>query len=213
MIRQVCVCACLSFFTPLYPHLLLLKIKLWMLSCVLKIASLLTHRVSLVVSTWPFSRFKVPGQRVTYFVLTPSPRSPSDPATSGTGMTNPWTHTRNRTWNGTETATHTHVALSHTHTHTQSRIVVVVTHRMRTRWNEAVLNRRDYLDTEVRKLMEKREPSVSDLEKQNELLDQWAMLQWQRQAVLQPKPGSGVPGAPTNWSVTGFIPDGFELGV
>ena len=61
------------------------------------------------------------------------------------------------------------------------------------------MNRRDYLDTEVRKLMEKKEPSVSDLEKQNELLDQWAMLQWQRQAVLQPKPGSGVPGAPTNW--------------
>ena len=70
---------------------------------------------------------------------------------------------------------------------------------MRTKWNEAVMNRRDYLDTEVRKLMEKKEPSVSDLEKQNELLDQWAMLQWQRQAVLQPKPGSGVPGAPTNW--------------
>ena len=77
--------------------------------------------------------------------------------------------------------------------------VAVVAHRMRTRWNEAVMNRRDYLDAEVRKLMEKKEPSVSDLEKQNELLDQWAMLQWQRQAVLQPKPGSGVPGAPTNW--------------
>ena len=64
-----------------------------------------------------------------------------------------------------------------------------------------MMNRRDFLDAEVRKLMEKKEPSVSDLEKQNELLDQWAMLQWQRQAVLQPKPGSGVPGAPTNWSV------------
>ena len=61
------------------------------------------------------------------------------------------------------------------------------------------MNRRDYLDAEVRKLMEKKEPSVTDLEKQNELLDQWAMLQWQRSAVLQPKPGSGVPGALTNW--------------
>ena len=74
-------------------------------------------------------------------------------------------------------------------------------YRMRTKWNEAVMNRRDFLDAEVRKLMDKKEPSVTDLEKQNELLDQWAMLQWQRQAVLQPKPGSGVPGAPTNWLV------------
>ena len=61
------------------------------------------------------------------------------------------------------------------------------------------MHRREYLDTEVKKLMDKREQNVTDLEKQNELLDQWAMLQWQRSAVLQPKAGSGVPGAPTNW--------------
>ncbi len=67
------------------------------------------------------------------------------------------------------------------------------------------MNRREYLDTEVRKIMEKKEPNVADLERQNELLDQWAMLQWQRAAVLQPKAGSGVPGAPTNWRmVPGF---------
>ena len=59
--------------------------------------------------------------------------------------------------------------------------------------------RRDYLDAEVRKLMDKKEQSAADLEKQNELLDQWAMLQWQRSAVLQPKAGSGIPGAPNNW--------------
>ena len=60
--------------------------------------------------------------------------------------------------------------------------------------------RREFLDSEVRKLMDKREQTVADLERQNELLDQWAMLQWQRAAVLQPRPGSGVPGAPTSWS-------------
>lgn len=69
------------------------------------------------------------------------------------------------------------------------------------KWNEAMLNRRDFLDSELRKLMDKKEPSAVDLEKQNELLDQWAMLQWQKQAVLQPKPDSGVPGATTNWLV------------
>ena len=63
------------------------------------------------------------------------------------------------------------------------------------------MNRRDFLDTEVRKIMDKKEPTVVDLERQNELLDQWAMLQWQRAAVLNPKAGSGVPGSPTHWSV------------
>ncbi len=61
------------------------------------------------------------------------------------------------------------------------------------------MNRRDYLDQEVRKVMDKREHTTADMERQNELLDQWAMLQWQRAAVLQPKAGSGVPGAPINW--------------
>ncbi len=71
--------------------------------------------------------------------------------------------------------------------------------KLRTKWSNALMNRREFLDAEVRKMMDKREQSVSDLEKQNELLDQWAMLQWQRAAVLQPKVGSGVPGAPNNW--------------
>ena len=35
--------------------------------------------------------------------------------------------------------------------------------------------------------------------RQNELLDQWAMLSWQRQALLEPRAGTGLPGAPTNW--------------
>jgi kinesin family protein 13 len=71
--------------------------------------------------------------------------------------------------------------------------------RMRKKWNDALMNRRDFLDTEVRKLMDKKEPNVADLERQNGLLDQWAMLQWERTAVLNPKAGSGVPGSPTNW--------------
>lgn len=79
--------------------------------------------------------------------------------------------------------------------------------RLRVKWSDALMNRREYLDTEVRKMMDRREQSVADLEKQNELLDQWAMLQWQRAAVLQPKVGSGVPGAPSNWSVHSELPD------
>ncbi len=73
------------------------------------------------------------------------------------------------------------------------------------------MNRRDYLDQEVRKVMDKREHSTADLERQNELLDQWAMLQWQRAAVMQPKAGSGVPGAPNNWSVRQCLGKGIRL--
>ena len=40
-----------------------------------------------------------------------------------------------------------------------------------------------------------------DTEKEQELIDQWTMLLLERSALLQPKPGSGVPGAPTRWEM------------
>ncbi|XP_019849545.1 PREDICTED: kinesin-like protein KIF13B [Amphimedon queenslandica] len=73
--------------------------------------------------------------------------------------------------------------------------------RLRTKWSDALSNRREFLDTEVRKIMEKRSRNESDTVKENELIDQWTMLQWERMAVVQPKAGSGVPGAPTNWQL------------
>lgn len=73
--------------------------------------------------------------------------------------------------------------------------------RLRSKWNGALDNRREYLDTEVRKIMEKVEKTPSDQMRENELIDQWTMLQWERTAVVQPKAGSGVPGAPTNWEL------------
>ena len=49
--------------------------------------------------------------------------------------------------------------------------------------------------------MDRKGATVTEMERQNELLDQWAMLSWQRQALLEPRAGSGLPGAPTNWWV------------
>ena len=86
--------------------------------------------------------------------------------------------------------------------------------------------------------MEKRDRTEIDTQRENELIDQWTMLQvrmaiglfcpnvsvslsyfhlpllpppaplflltceqWERMAVVQPKAGSGVPGAPTNWQL------------
>ncbi|CAI8000043.1 Kinesin-like protein KIF13B [Geodia barretti] len=85
-----------------------------------------------------------------------------------------WTPTRSRTWRGSPDLS---LSLSLPPSlpfspKLQDLFPPLCLKLMRTRWNEAVMNRRDYLDTEVRKLMEKKEPSVTDLEKQNELLDQ-----------------------------------------
>ena len=41
-----------------------------------------------------------------------------------------------------------------------------------------------------------------DNEKEQELIDQWTMLLMERSALLQPKPGSGVPGASTRWKMS-----------
>ena len=71
--------------------------------------------------------------------------------------------------------------------------------RLRSKWCSAVANRREFLDSELRKLMDRKGATVTEMERQNELLDQWAMLSWQRQALLEPRAGSGLPGAPTNW--------------
>ena len=49
--------------------------------------------------------------------------------------------------------------------------------------------------------MDRKGKTVSEMEHENELLDQWAMLSWQRQALLEPRAGSGLPGAQKNWWV------------
>ena len=49
--------------------------------------------------------------------------------------------------------------------------------------------------------MEKVEKTSADTQRENELIDQWTMLQWERMAVVQPKAGSGIPGAPANWQL------------
>ena len=41
-----------------------------------------------------------------------------------------------------------------------------------------------------------------DTEKEQEFIDQWIMLLVERSALLQPKPGSGVPGAPIRWEMS-----------
>ena len=56
-------------------------------------------------------------------------------------------------------------------------IFIFIFFRLRTKWSDALSNRREFLDAEVRKIMEKRSRNESDTVKENELIDQWTMLQ------------------------------------
>lgn len=43
------------------------------------------------------------------------------------------------------------------------------------------------------------EKSEADVERERSLIDQWVCLTEERNAVLVPTAGSGIPGAPADW--------------
>ena len=43
--------------------------------------------------------------------------------------------------------------------------------------------------------------SQVEADRHEDLVDQWTLLQWERSAVLNPRAGSGLPGAPTKWDL------------
>ncbi|XP_077432241.1 kinesin-like protein KIF13A isoform X2 [Vanacampus margaritifer] len=71
---------------------------------------------------------------------------------------------------------------------------------VRERWSEALIKRREYLDEQIKKIINKHEKSEEDVEREARLVEQWVGLTEERNAVLVPAPGSGIPGAPADWS-------------
>ncbi|XP_076009871.1 kinesin-like protein KIF13A isoform X2 [Genypterus blacodes] len=71
---------------------------------------------------------------------------------------------------------------------------------VRDRWSEALIKRREYLDEQIKKIINKHEKSEEDIEREARLVEQWVGLTEERNSVLVPAPGSGVPGAPADWS-------------
>uniref|UniRef100_S4RE50 Kinesin-like domain-containing protein n=1 Tax=Petromyzon marinus TaxID=7757 RepID=S4RE50_PETMA len=67
---------------------------------------------------------------------------------------------------------------------------------LRERWSEALSVRREYLDAEIQELVAKPDKSEVEKERESRLVSQWVGLTEERNAVLVPAPGSGVPGAP-----------------
>uniref|UniRef100_A0A8C2XSW4 Kinesin family member 13A n=2 Tax=Cyclopterus lumpus TaxID=8103 RepID=A0A8C2XSW4_CYCLU len=71
---------------------------------------------------------------------------------------------------------------------------------IRERWSEALIKRREYLDEQIKKIINKQEKSEEDIEREARLVEQWVGLTEERNAVLVPAPGSGIPGAPADWN-------------
>ncbi|XP_036609107.1 kinesin-like protein KIF13A isoform X5 [Trichosurus vulpecula] len=71
---------------------------------------------------------------------------------------------------------------------------------VRERWSDALIKRKEYLDEQIKKVSNKKEKTEDDLERENRLVEQWVGLTEERNAVLVPAPGSGIPGAPADWT-------------
>lgn len=70
---------------------------------------------------------------------------------------------------------------------------------LRDKWSEALGRRRQYLDQQIQKLINKDTKSEEEKEREMSLVHQWVSLTEERNAVLVPAPGSGIPGAPASW--------------
>ncbi|XP_046837020.1 kinesin-like protein KIF13B isoform X2 [Vespa crabro] len=71
---------------------------------------------------------------------------------------------------------------------------------LREKWSDALMRRRQYLDQQIQKLINKQEKTEQDVEREQSLVDQWVSLTEERNAVLVPAAGSGIPGAPADWN-------------
>uniref|UniRef100_A0A069DXT9 Putative kinesin-like protein n=1 Tax=Panstrongylus megistus TaxID=65343 RepID=A0A069DXT9_9HEMI len=70
---------------------------------------------------------------------------------------------------------------------------------LREKWSEALMRRRNYLDQQIQRIINKQGKSERDVEREQSLVEQWVSLTEERNAVMVPASGSGIPGAPADW--------------
>lgn len=70
---------------------------------------------------------------------------------------------------------------------------------LRAKWSDALMKRREYLDSQIQKIINKKDKTDQDVEREQSLIDQWVCLTEERNTVLVPAPKSGIPGAPADW--------------
>uniref|UniRef100_A0A3Q1EFD8 Kinesin family member 13Bb n=1 Tax=Acanthochromis polyacanthus TaxID=80966 RepID=A0A3Q1EFD8_9TELE len=68
--------------------------------------------------------------------------------------------------------------------------------RMREQWLLTLTQRQEYLDQQLQKIVSKPDKSEDDVERESQLLECRLTLTEERNAVLVPSAGSGIPGAP-----------------
>uniref|UniRef100_A0A4W5LB15 Kinesin family member 13B n=1 Tax=Hucho hucho TaxID=62062 RepID=A0A4W5LB15_9TELE len=71
--------------------------------------------------------------------------------------------------------------------------------RLRRQWLTALTKRQEYLDQHLQTLVSKPEKTEDDVEREAQLLEWRLTLTEERNAVMVPSAGSGIPGAPAEW--------------
>ncbi|XP_033972659.1 LOW QUALITY PROTEIN: kinesin-like protein KIF13B [Trematomus bernacchii] len=71
--------------------------------------------------------------------------------------------------------------------------------RLRRQWLSALTKRQEYLDQHLQSLVSQAEKTEDDMEREAQLLEWRLTLTEERNAVMVPFPGSGIPGAPAEW--------------
>ncbi|KAM6981037.1 kinesin-like protein KIF13B [Aplochiton taeniatus] len=72
--------------------------------------------------------------------------------------------------------------------------------RLRRQWLTALTKRQEYLDQHLQSLVSKAEKTEDDVEREAQLLEWRLTLTEERNAVMVPSAGSGIPGAPAEWA-------------
>uniref|UniRef100_A0A8C5MA86 Kinesin family member 13B n=1 Tax=Leptobrachium leishanense TaxID=445787 RepID=A0A8C5MA86_9ANUR len=72
--------------------------------------------------------------------------------------------------------------------------------RLKRKWLNALTKRQEYLDQQLQKLVTKQDKSEDDADREAQLLEMRLTLTEERNAVMVPSAGSGIPGAPANWT-------------
>ncbi|XP_067844682.1 kinesin-like protein KIF13B isoform X2 [Heptranchias perlo] len=72
--------------------------------------------------------------------------------------------------------------------------------KLRRKWLSALTKRQEYLDKQLQKLDGKSNKSEDDADREVQLLERRLTLTEERNAVLVPSAGSGIPGSPAKWS-------------
>ncbi|KAL7405473.1 hypothetical protein ABVT39_001526 [Epinephelus coioides] len=71
--------------------------------------------------------------------------------------------------------------------------------RLRRQWLAALTKRQEYLDQHLQSLVSKAEKTEDDVEREAQLLEWRLTLTEERNAVMVPSAGCGIPGAPAEW--------------